>query len=260
MLKATRALRASILVGLICLVGGCASYTTPGRGADMSQVGLTDLARKSLSDPDVRETLERQPLAAFPTGIAVARIQSQNYRSRTNSGTGEGRYSVVTTRDVEKEEQIVRLGKLPMVTGIAPMNRLLLPPTLNDDVPLRQAAAKLHADMLLIYTFDTAFYENDMASPVTLVTLGLSPTKTIRVVTTASAILVDTRNGYLYGLAESSATRSKITNAWMSKDALDDSRQKNEEEAFEKLVGEFEKTWAGVINQYATPIPAVAKE
>lgn len=243
---------AAMALVTIGLAGGCASYTTPGRGADLAQVGATEQARKSLTDPSLREMLEKKPLATFPTGIAIARIQAPQYSSPTTSGWGTGQYSVVLTRDVEKDEHFARFAKLPLVSGIAPMSRLLLPPTLQNDLQLRQAAAKLHADMLLIYTFDTTFSKNQLAQPLNVVTLGLSPTKTIRVTTTASAILMDTRNGYLYGMAEGTATRSKLTNAWMTSDAIDDARRKNEEEAFEKLVGEFEKTWAGVVTQYAT--------
>ena len=241
----------AITVFVSVLLTGCASYTTPGRGADLTSVGLTEQARKSLSDPPIQQTLDRKPLAAFPTSIAVARLQAAGYHSCSASGWGEGRYSIVTSRDVEKEEQFARLAKLPMVQGIAPMNRLLLPQHLENDLPLRQAAAKLHADMLLIYTFDTTFHDNQVAQPLNVITLGLSPTKTINVTTTASAILMDTRNGYLYGLAEGTALRNKLTNAWMSSDAMDDARQKNEQEAFEKLIVELEKTWTGVVNQYA---------
>lgn len=246
-----RAFAATLLLAIFCLAGGCASYTTPGRGADLSQVGLSEEARRNLSDPMVRSTLETKPLAAFPTAIAVARIQATNYSSRTASSWGAGKYSVVLTRDVEKEEQFARLGKLPMVSGIAPMNRLILCTDLRDDLQLREAAARLHADMLLIYTFDTTFHDNQIAQPLNVVSLGISPTKTVKVATTASAILVDTRNNYLYGLAEATASRAKVTNAWMTGDTIDDARRKNEEEAFEKLIGEIEKTWTGVVNQYA---------
>lgn len=251
MWKTLRALGIGAAVALAVMAGGCASYTTPGRRADLSSVGLTEQVRKGLSDPTIQQTLDRKPLPAFPTSIAIARLQAAGYHSCSASGWGEGRYSIVTSRDVEKDEQFARLAKLPKVQGIAPMNRLLLPQHLENDLPLRQAAAKLHADMLLIYSFDTTFYDNQFAQPLNVITLGLSPTKTINVTTTASAILMDTRNGYLYGLAEGTASRNKLTNAWMSSDAMDDARQKNEQEAFEKLIVEFEKTWTGVVNQYA---------
>ena len=233
------------------MVGGCASYATPGRGADLSSIGVNDYTRKGLTDPQVGVTLDKKPLARFPTSIALVRIQAPEYRSRSVSSFGTGQYSIVTTRDVETDEQFARIAKLPMIAGLAPMNRLLFQNDLESDLQLREAAAKLHADMLLIYTFDTSFYNNQMAQPLNVVSLGLSPTKTIRVTTTVSAVLMDTRNGYIYGLAESSGTRNKLTNVWMSQDMMDDARKNNEKEAFEKLVGEFEKTWGMVVNQYA---------
>jgi hypothetical protein len=44
-----------------------------------------------------------------------------------------------------------------MLRGLAPLNRLVLPQQLQSDRELRVGAAKLHADMLLIYTLDTTF-------------------------------------------------------------------------------------------------------
>jgi hypothetical protein len=240
----------TVLVSLM-LTGCAAHYVTPGRGADFKQIGLTEEARRNGTDWEVRSSLDKRPLASFPTAIAVARIQDTGYSSRTCSSWGSGKYSIVTTRDVEKDEQLARLSRLPLISGIAQMNRLLLPADLQSDVPLREAAAKLHADMLLIYTFDTTFLEDQKAAPVSVITLGLSPTKTVDVKTTVSAALLDTRNGYIYGLAEASAHREKLTSSWATEDAIDNARQKNEEEAFGKLVTELEKTWTGVVNQYA---------
>src|SRR3954470_11734721 len=67
--------------------------------------------------------------------------------------------------------------------------------------------------MLLIYTFDTAFHDHDLAAPLSVVTLGLSPTQATHVVTTASAVLMDTRNGFIYGVAEASEKRNGLATA-----------------------------------------------
>jgi hypothetical protein len=239
-----------ILIYTALSAAGCASYATPGRGADLRMIGAGDTA--------IGAALSRKPLATFPTAIAVARLQSTGYHSQTAESFGTGRFSIVTTRDVEKPEQIERLARLPMVLGIAPMNRLLLPPNLDSEVDLRNAAAQLHADLLLMYTLDTQFYVNDMSSAVTLISLGFAPIQNARVVTTASALLVDTRNGYVYGLAEATVTKNHLTSAWDSDHAVDATRVRTETEAFEKLVGEFEKTWAGVLMQYAGTRPVAA--
>ncbi len=239
---------------------GCASYVTPGRAADMRVFGAAATTNPSIdeqSDPSVVRSIDKQPLANFPSSIAVARVQAPGYTSATAQGWGSGRYSIITTRDVEEPKQLDRLSHLPLVSGIAPLNRLLLPPELNSDVELRRAAAALHADLLLIYTRDTQFLVEDSAAPLTVVSLGLSPTQQARVVSTASAVLMDTRNGYVYGTAEATEKQNQIASAWTSDSAVDQSRRRAETKAFEKLVNEFEKTWSGVVQSYGTSRPAV---
>lgn len=246
-------------MGLLWCVGllGCGSYATPGRGADMEALGVSEDVRKSLTNEGIQGNLDRRPLAKFPATVAVARIQSPNYRSRTAEGYGSGSYSVVITRDIEEPEQMERLGKLPSVAGIAPINRLVLPSHFNSDLELRHAAAKMQADMLLVYTFDTSFHTNDFAKPLSLVTLGLSPNKKTYVVSTASAALLDTRNGFIYGVAEATDKETGLTNVWMTDSALDSARRKAERDAFEKLVGEMEKMWGGVVKQHAPAVGVV---
>jgi hypothetical protein len=244
------------LIGTICLIStcaGCASYVAPGRGADLTNLGVS---REQLTDGYIRTVLDKRPLATLPASIAVARVQDIGYKSATAEGWGHGNYTVVTTRDIEKPEEMERLQKLPMIRGIAPINRMLLSADLMSDRELRQAAAELHADMLLIYTLDTTFNVEDNALPVSIITLGLSPNQQARVVCTASAVLMDTRNGYIYGLAEATARQSQLADAWTSEAAVDDTRRRTESEAFTKLVDEMTKTWTGVVQQMQTPTAA----
>src|SRR5258708_22888180 len=170
--------------------GGCVEYATRGRGGDLRAVGVSQAMVRGGTEAGIEQTLGKKPLASLPTGIAIARLQAPGYRSATAQGFGEGRYSVVTTRDVEPDSAVDRLQKLPMVSGVAPISRLLLPERLQSDVELRHAAAQLHADMLLVYTLDTTFSKNDLAEPLTLITLGISPNQKASIVSTASAVLV----------------------------------------------------------------------
>jgi len=84
-----------------------------------------------------------------------------------------------------------------------------------------------------------------------VITLGLSPNRQVRLVSTASAVLMDTRNGYVYGVAEATSQESRITNGWQSGVAVDETRRATESAAFEMLVGEFETTWKGVVQRYS---------
>lgn len=240
-----------LLLLLAVIVSGCASYTTPG-----GSVKLADLA-----ETDINELLATKPTASFPARIAVARVQAPGYASQTGSGFGTGRYSVVTTRDVEGEENFKRMEAMPMVAGFGPLNRILLPTELDSVKALRTAAARLKADVLLIYTFDTSFRVGAQHfGPVNVIALGLLPNKEVAVTTTASAAFFDVRTEFLYGLAEASARESRYASVWSSGDAVDELRVATERKAFEALVPEIEKAWVGIVREHAgTPAGVISK-
>ena len=231
-----------LMFGLALLLGGCASYTTPGGGVQLGR----------LADGDIGALMAKEPAASFPANVAVARVQAPDYQSYRLSSFGTGRYSVVTTREVETEADFKRLSELPMVAGIAPLNRILLPTNLDSVKALREAAARLKADILLIYTFDTAFHAGEQKfAPLNVISLGFLKNKKVTVTTTVSAAFFDVRTEYLYGLAETTAAESKYASVWGTSDTVDDLRVVTEREAFQNLLPEIEKTWAGVVAQHA---------
>ena len=232
---------------------GCASYRTPGGPADFRALGVTEQVVAENTDFSIAQRLERKPLAAFPTAIAVVRVQDRGYWSYTASGYGIGNYTVVPIRDVETKEQFDRIGALPMVRGVAPLNRLVLPANFRNDRELRDGAAAVQADMLLIYTFDTAFQVQHKVPPLGILTLGIFPDEHSSIASTVSAVLMDTRNGYVYGLMEATAKKEKLANAWTQRSTVDAGRRQTEAEAFDKLVGEFETTWRRVLEEYGPP-------
>jgi hypothetical protein len=251
--------RAALCLLLFALAGCGASYATPGGAAPLEALGVTPDARRGLTNSTIQSALDKQPPARFPTAVAVARVQAPGYRSMTSEGWGGGKYSLVTTRDAESEESIARLAKLPMVTGIAPVNRLLLPANLNSDLELRQAAAALQADLLLVYTFDTVFFEDTFLEPLSLISLGFAPNHTVKLTSTASAVLMDTRNGFIYGVAEATDKGDGLSSAWGSDRAVDRVRRDTEADAFGKLVDQLEVMWADVLkrNASAPALPGV---
>jgi len=230
--------------------GGCASYVTPGGPASFRAMGIAPDDAAAQTDFILRERLDKKPLAGFPTSIAVARVQGTGYRSYTENAYGTGKYSVVTSRTVETDQHLRTIGSLPMVRGVAMLNRLVLPDQLQDEKDLRLAAAAVHADMLLIYTFDTEFETGTTIPFLGTITLGVFPSEKAKVRTTVSAALLDTRNGYVYGLSQASADAKQLANAWTNSAAVDDCRKRTEQEAFDKLVVEFAGTWAGVVSEY----------
>lgn len=227
----------------LALLAGCASYIPPGRPADLAGVAAGD----------IRLAYEKKPAALFPAVIAPVRLQAPGYRSYSLTTPESGRYAVVTVREVEREEDFQRMSGWPQVGGIAPLTRLLLPATLDDDHALRVAAARRQADMLLLYTFDTTFRTYDGAAPLSVISLGLSPHRSLTITTTVSALLMDVRTGYIYGTAESTVAEHCSTNAWNTGAVVDKARLANERECFARLVGEFEGAWRRVAAQHAMP-------
>ncbi len=225
---------------------GCATYITPGAKADL----------QTFSSAGIQEGFAAQPTSPFPASIAAVRVQGPAYSnynlSQNGRPVGSGRYSVITTREVEDPAQLERVMSLPQVSGVVALNRMLLPEDLRSDREVREAAARLHADLVFLYTFDTAFFDTDAAKPLTVITLGLSPTRKISAVTTVSALLMDTRTGYVYSAYETTEKAATLSSSWGSRDTADEARRTTEKRAFGKLVDEFVKSWPGLLARYQT--------
>ena len=200
-----------------------------------------------ITSPDIAEVMARKPAATWPAKLIAVRVQGPGYQSYTNRGYGQGRFSVVTTRDIETEAEFTRLGAMPKVAGFGLLNRLVLPAKLDSADDLRMGAAQLQADIVVMYTLDTSFRtETSQIGPLQLVGLGFFPTKKARVTSTCSVALIDTRTGYIYGVAEWSAEEDQRSGVWNQRDAIDKARMRAERGAFVGVVGEVEKLWAGI--------------
>jgi hypothetical protein len=62
---------------------------------------------------------------------------------------------------------------------------------------------------------------------------------------------VDTRNGYVYGVAEATDRQQQLASAWTSKAAVDQTRRRVESTAFKRLGENLQTTWAGVVNNHS---------
>ena len=230
---------------MILALAGCAQYATPGRG----------VAPEKLADYSIEERFNREPAAKFPAHLAVVRVQDSGYSAYRAESYGKGRYSVLTTRIIETDDDLARIGRMPMVAGIAPLERLLLPEQLDSDKPLRLAAASLRADILLLYSIDTSFrIDGRLISPLSIISLGLLPDREAVVTATAAAALFDVRTGFVYGIAEGTAHETQIANTWSSSEVVEHARLKAETAAFKQMLGELEKTWKQVVERNASTV------
>ena len=232
---------------VMAIITSCTNYVTPGSAVKISE----------LADEDISKLLSNKPASEFPVNIAVARIQHPKYTSyryqRNLYSEQQGNFSLILTRDAEEDQAFQKLSDLNGVKQASPFNRLLLPYNYKSIKDLRMAAAKMKAQMLLIYTFDTEFtIDTKNYGPQNAFSLGYLKNKDVKVTTTASVALFDVQTEYLYGLAEATSDEHKKSNAWKKEDEVDNLRIATEKKAFEKLMGEIEKMWDGVMQEYAT--------
>lgn len=232
------------LVILTALFSGCSTYVPPGAKADLAKFAPASIAAE----------FEKKATNPFPAGVAVARLQASGYSNYRIGRVGRpdkpGSYSVILSREVEDASDIDRVGKLPSIAGIVGLNRMLIGEQIAEERELRFAASKVQADLLFVYTFETAFFDRNLAKPLSVITLGLSPTRKIRAVTTVSALLMDTRTGYIYSAYERTVENDTLATSWGSSDAADAVRVSNEKKAFKELIDEVVSSWSMVLKRH----------
>lgn len=232
----------SIALVVLALSGCAASYVTPGGPVDIP----------TITDVDIAEVLATEPGASFPAQLIVARIQGSGYTSYTNRGYGRGSYSVLIARDVETDSDLERIAGMPGVAAVGQLSRILLPAELSSAHDLREAAARLRGDVLLLYTFDTSFRTDTLRiGPLQAISMGFFPNKKAHVTTTCALAFVDVRTGYVYGVAEASSTQEQRGNAWNTSQAIDEARVLAESAAFAGALTEAEQVWNAILAQHA---------
>lgn len=236
------------LLAAALLLQGCVTYLTPGPAAPM---------RDLTEGTDWNLAASRKPVAQFPVRLAIVHLQSGGYRSFGARGFGDGDFSVVDVREVERPEDLDAMMDWPQVFGTVPLNRTLMPATLKRFDDLRDAARAAQADVVFAYTFETRFFvENRSFTPDQEITLGVLPGREARVSSTASGLFVDAVTGFVYGLAEGSGSERASMTQWTKPSAADDTRIKAERQAFTQLMTNAAGTWKRIVNRYAGVVPA----
>ena len=128
------------------------------------------------------------------------------------------------------------------------LNRLLLPGAWDNDEQLREAAASVRADLLLAYTIATdQTIDNHSLDLLELVTLGLLPIRAVNVNATASAVLFDVRTGFVYGLAEATASDGALASLYTQCMAAENAQADAMRDALNRLVGNVWAGWPGYL-------------
>ncbi|MEO6741955.1 MAG: hypothetical protein ABIP20_17055 [Chthoniobacteraceae bacterium] len=222
----------SLTVAAALACSGCSSYVNSPAVAR-----ARDAKRAEFSDPLIARATNARPTMQFPATIAIA-PNDQGVREHVRALSALG-----------KIDALISLPQLARTTIISPaiIGETDREHRISADLRLREAAAKLHADAVLIIATETQATDGSIVAPLTGLSLGLLPNKRYELISTAFAALVDTRTGYIYGTDEKSRAKSGLTMAWGSDDVIRRARSKVERDAMEKLFADFPAFWRGVV-------------
>ncbi len=234
----------ALVLPLLVLMSGCESYHTPGTRADLQQ----------FTPPSMRDAFALEPSYPYPASIAVVRVQgtaySNHYLSQHGGSFGGGRFTVVLANELGEELHLQSIGELPHIKGIVRLNRLVLPNRIESDRDIRDSAARLKADLVLLYTFDTVFFDAHKGKALSVITLGLSPNRKIYATTTATAMLIDTRTGYIYSAYEATERNHAHSTSWGTRETADQVRRDTETKAFAQLIKNMVEDWPRFLERY----------
>jgi hypothetical protein len=209
---------------------GCQSYVNSPAVAEARAA-----KREAFSDPLLARAFHARPAMRFPATIALA---TDNLATREQ------------IRALSARGALDRVKSLPAIANVATLSPLLAAKSTKPDLVAREAAARLHADAVLLVSTETQATDGKILAPLTAFTLGMLPNKHYEIVSTAMAALVDTRTGYVYGIIEESRARSGLTMAWGSDDVMTRTRSAAERDALTKLFSEFPAFWNGVVQKH----------
>ena len=198
---------------LAVALAGCDHSVQTTSGKDyLSGYSQSGLAEEAEIDARVREVATIEPTLRFPARIGLARID-------------EGGLSPVPAPEARAwAEAAERLG--PGFGTFVPVNRLvaeIIVPVGPDDKgvgslrrlveKIRLGAARQHLDAVLIYqTHYTADADRNVLGIADWTIIGafMLPGQSIEATAFASALLIDVRNGYPYGTADTVVDRETL--------------------------------------------------
>jgi hypothetical protein len=223
-------------LAVVSLFSGCASYVNSPK-ARAAVAGK----RQAFSHALISRAYNAKPTMRFPAVVAVAPQGEESLRHlRALDALGK----------LETLKVLPDVKGLPMVSGLLSNQADHADSANVSDLRLREAAARMHADAVLLISVETNATDGEVFAPLTTATLGLFPNNRYEIISTGLAALVDTRTGYVYGTLEQSAAKSGVVMVAGSDSALDRRKQQAQRQAVEKLLREFPAFWRGVVSAH----------
>jgi len=200
------------------MLAGCSQHAQLTSGANyLSRYPTTPAATTSSIDMEIRDIAAIEPDLYFPARIGLARIQ-------------DGRLISIPGDEAEDWAEMTNElgGGFGEVIPVSPLIAAMVNPPTMREMParsvvnqIRRGAARQHLDYVLIYEVtDLSGSEKNALSLADLSILGLFmlPSRDVEVKASATAMMIDVRNGYPYGTASAFAEKDALATAYGTRD------------------------------------------
>jgi len=192
--------------GLAIILSACAHSSQLTSGSDY--IARYDdspaYASTTFLDDEVRSIAAIEPDLRFPARIGLARIEG---RTLTTIPGDESQYWAKLSETLgDRYGELIPVS--PLITAMVNHGQAQSAKDIVGHV--RKGSARQHLDYVLIYEVDNRSERRSNAlrlSDLTVLGLFVMPSRKVEIESTASAILIDVRNGYPYGTATSFADK-----------------------------------------------------
>lgn len=235
-------MKKSILICAAAIVLAGCTHTSQYTSGAAYGAKFTQAAYQTGSgiDADVRRIAAIEPSLSFPARIGIARIEN-------------GRLTSVPVDEAYVwQDMTIELGAdygefvpvSPMITSMVQAPRGengLRTSSLVDDI--RRGSARQHLDHVLIYEVNAKSTKQSNGlrlADLTILGLYVLPSRDVKIDASASAMLIDVRNGYPYGSASAFAQKDKSVTSAGSRKARSKLSEAARVKAVENLSGDVE--------------------
>ncbi|MFH1732153.1 MAG: hypothetical protein ABIF82_10970 [Planctomycetota bacterium] len=250
---AIRRMMAMVAVVSVACLGGCAiqSRKPTYKGSAFHRIIVAETRPQGLgatmTEKEVQAEVDRllalRPAAAAPSNVLLFEVESSGV-SNIASPT-----KLLTLRKETSEAMKAALEETGLFQGIDFLPDVYLPADRPADLKtLRIAAARAHADALLIYSTEAGYEERVNALGVfypTIVGAFVVPASRGSSIAVSKAVLVDVRTGYIYRVLEAYGEESSLApTALLNEEELEFKARKQALGALAKLAADKVKKLA----------------
>ena len=231
------------LMATSCLLTGCAGAMYSTVVKPVPKLSLLSPELENLTDDVIETYLTADVRPVFPSVLAVAKV-SVGHR---------GELELETIRGQEAEGWRTMPGMEGLITAPLLKQVQLVSPMLASEratlKSLRDAAALLHAPLLLVYLQQDSSddgYNSAAMAYWTLVGLFLVPGHTVGHYSTCQAVLIDTRSGFILATAHGESLKEENALPGAVPIAIDRTRKQARAAAIATLQQNFRATLSGL--------------